>query len=51
MNIDRGFLKISFKDVILMQKILNQIIAERKYINYLNEKTGKAQVIDLNKNK
>lgn len=44
MNIDRGFFKISFKDIMLMNKILQQIGEERKYINYLNEKTGKLQV-------
>lgn len=41
MNIDRGHLKVSFKDIILMQIILQQIGEERKYIDYLNKKTGK----------
>lgn len=43
MNIDRGLLKVSFKDIILMQMILQQIGEQRKYIDYLNKKTGKIQ--------
>lgn len=43
MNIDKGYLKISFKDILLMQKILQQIAQERTYISYLNQKTGKIQ--------
>jgi hypothetical protein len=43
MNIDRAHLKLSFKDIILMQRILGHIGEERKYITYLNEKTGKLQ--------
>jgi len=46
MNIDRGFLKLSFKDIILMKTILAQMGEERKYISYLNEKTGKTQIIN-----
>ena len=51
MNIDRGFFKISFKDIMLMNKILQQIGEERKYISYLNEKTGKLQVNNENAHK
>ena len=42
MNIDRWFLRLSFKDIILFKNILNQINEERKYIVYLNEATGKS---------
>jgi hypothetical protein len=43
MNIDRCYFKASFKDIIFMQNILNQILSERKYIEFLNKKTGKYQ--------
>lgn len=45
MNVDRGFLKLSFKDIILLRKILAQISNERAYINFLNAKTGRLQAV------
>lgn len=47
MSIDHWLLKVSFKDLILMMKILNQIGEERKYIDYLNQKTGKNQGLNV----
>lgn len=47
MSIDHWLLKVSFKDLILMMKILNQIAEERKYITYLNQKTGKDQALNI----
>jgi hypothetical protein len=41
MNIDRAQLKLSFKDILLLQRILQQTAHERQYIAYLNQKTGK----------
>jgi len=41
MSIDHWLVKVSFKDIILMMSILSQVAEERKYINYLYEKTGK----------
>jgi hypothetical protein len=46
-NIDRWLLKLSFKDIILLQNILKQIAIERQYISFLNNKTGRAQMADL----
>ena len=47
-SIDHWLVKVSFKDIILMLKILSQISEERKYILYLNEKTGKGKASSLN---
>ena len=44
-NIDKGFIKISFKDVILMQSILGQIGQERQYIEWLSRKTGRPREV------
>jgi hypothetical protein len=48
MSIDRWLMKVSFKDIILMMNILKQIGEERKYLTFLNEKTGKGQELNLN---
>ena len=48
MSIDRWLVKVSFKDIILAMKILNQVSEERKYISYLNDKTGKTALSNLN---
>lgn len=36
MSIDRWSMKVSFKDIIIMMKILDQISEERKYLTFLN---------------